>query len=311
MTRDRDLLLRRIQAGLARGDAESVLRRRLRLRRDAWDALVDELAAPALAPLADSAGGEILPPLCACDNTGIAPGPFLEAARWVAALRPSPRWEIDQVHTTVEDLARRTAFVAESGDLDGKDLLFVGDDDLCSLVVCATGAPRRVVVVDIDDRILDCIRTTAGARGMPIEVVRYDLERFAEDPTSDGLAQEFDVFLTDPPYSEAGSLLFCAFGMAALRPRPGSAAYVALPWLAREAWSDELQLRVQRAFLDQGFFLTDVRRGFHGYEHPDGVVSSYLRAQLYVPGSSPRALLDRWDALKLYSSRRWTMEDAG
>jgi predicted methyltransferase len=304
MTIDRSTLLGRMKTGIAAGEPTEALRRRLRLRRDCWEALVDELGASA----PEVARAETLPSACACANTGILPDRFLPAARWAASLRPEARWEIDQVHTTVEDLARRAAFVAESGDVLDKDLLFVGDDDFCSLVVCATGAPRRVVVVDVDERVLERLAGAAASKNLPLEVVHYDLGRYADEPMPESLAGQFDAFLTDPPYSDAGSMLFCAFGMDALRARPGVAAYVALPWLAREAWSDELLVRVQSALLNQGFFLSDVRRAFHAYEHADGVVSSYLRAEAYLAERSPRELLEGWSAPKVYSSRRWTME---
>jgi hypothetical protein len=298
----RERSLDRARRLLQQPDAEGAdVRRRLRLRRDAFLAVADDAAA---SPAPASAAGP-LPPYCLCENTGTLTGDFLEIAQSIATLRPPADWHIDQVHTTAEDLARRAAFMAEADDIDGRDLLFVGDDDFCSLLVCATGRPRRVVVVDIDERILATLSMTAAERGWPLETISWDLRQFVEQDPPEQLAGSFDVFVTDPPYSEAGMLLFTAFGVACLREGAGAAAYVAIPWLAREEWSNELLHRVQYALLDQGFFLSAVHPAFHAYDHLDGVYSTMLRAESYLREREPKRMLEAWQPDKLYSSRRW------
>ena len=125
------------------------------------------------------------------------------------------------------------------------------------------------------------------------------------------LERAFDVFITDPPYSESGMLLFCAVGMTALRESPGGVGYVAVPWLNREEWSDELLFKVQRAFVQQGFVLTDVKRAFAAYEYEEEVFSTMLRAEAFLATRSPRDLLASWHAEKLYAGRRWKEDEAG
>ncbi|XXF78656.1 bis-aminopropyl spermidine synthase family protein [Myxococcaceae bacterium GXIMD 01537] len=299
---ERERLLRRLGQELQRGADPEQLRRRLRLRREHWRALVDELRTTSAGPALP------LPEACACEGTGTRADALLAVAREVAALRPEARWEIDQVHTSAEDLARRAALLLELGDVEGRDVLFVGDDDFCSLMLCAVGRPRRVVVLDIDPRILTRLSEVARREGWPLETVEFDLERLPAEGLPPALTGAFDTFVTDPPYSEAGMLLFCAAGLAALKPVSGVAGYVAVPWLAREEWSDELLFKVQRAFVQQGFFVSDARRAFHAYEHQDGVYSTFLRMEALLPEREPRALLSQWQPRKLYSSRRWLKE---
>lgn len=300
---ERERLLRRIHQELQRGADPERLRRRLRLRREHWQALVDELRTAPPPPALP------LPEACACEGTGTLGTDFREVAREVASLRPRARWEIDQVHTTAEDLARRAALLLELGDVEGRDVLFVGDDDFCSLLLCAVGAPRRVVVLDVDTRILERLSEVARQKGWPLETVEFNLERFPAEGLPPALEGAFDTFITDPPYSESGMLLFAAAGLAALKPVGGVAGYVAVPWLEREEWSDELLFKVQRAFVEQGFFVSDARRAFHAYEHQDSVYSTFLRMEALLSEREPQALLRNWQPRKLYSARRWLKEE--
>lgn len=303
---ERARLLARVRAGRAAGASDDELMRRLRLRRDAYRALVDDLASGA--EVAEDPAARL--PYCACDNTGTHPGGLLEDARWAASLRPPARWQIDQVHTTPADLARRASFLLEHGDIQGKDVLFVGDDDFCSLLVAKVGRPRRVVVVDIDERILETLAAQARAHDLPLETFPYDLSRLATEDAPPELAGQFDTFVTDPPYSDSGMMLFCAFGMSILRRRPGAVACVATPWLVREEWSDELLYRLQTAFVGEGFLLSDVKRAFSAYEHEDGVFATFLRCVSFLPDREPKRLLGAYEAKKLYSARRWDVEQA-
>jgi hypothetical protein len=299
---------RRIHTFESGGSTPEVTRRRLRLRSDYWELLTN-------APHDEQPPGTLgaAPRACGCEKTGIVPvSELLDAAERFAKLRPPPRWEIDQVHTFPRDMARRVAFLMEEDDVDGKDLLFVGDDDFCSTLVCTVAKPRRVVVVDIDERILETLSEQARIHGWPLEVYPYDLDRYVDEGMPAELDSSFDVFVTDPPYSLTGMILFCAFGMNALRDQPGAIGYVAVPWMADEEWSDELLFAVQRSFLDQGFFLPEVRSAFHGYEQrerpayvfdDDGLYSSMLRARSFLRGRKPHQLVETTMNRYLYSFR--------
>ncbi len=293
-------------AQLGGGEHSETLRRSLRLRREYWNALVDEIEhAPHQKPHAAVA------PACSCDGTGVESSPLLEHAHWAASQRAPANNLIDQVHTTVEDLARRAAMLMHLGDVDGKDLLFVGDDDFCSVLLAKAAKPRSITVIDIDERILERLGALAKEHGFPLRTYPYDLARFAQGDPPAELLERHDVFVTDPPYSESGMLLFAAVGAACLRPVSGSAGYVAVPWLEREEWSDELLFVVQRALISHGMLLTDVRRAFHSYIHEDGVFSTFLRAERFLARPDDNDMLGRWSRQKLYSSRRfaWETED--
>ena len=96
----------------------------------------------------------------ACNGKIYDPNVFksiLEEFRDIFQNRPRETTEFDQGVVPEENSIRRLEFVYERGDLEGKDIFFLGDDDLTSVVFALSKMPKRVVVVDIDTRIIDYI----------------------------------------------------------------------------------------------------------------------------------------------------------
>jgi len=56
-----------------------------------------------------------------------------------------------------EDTIRRVTLIHRFGDLENKDILIVGDDDLTSLALGITGLPRKVKVLEVDKRLVEYI----------------------------------------------------------------------------------------------------------------------------------------------------------
>ena len=136
--------------------------------------------------------------------------------------RPMPDVTLDQSHATVETIIRRTSYLYERDGMEGKNLMFIGDDDLTSLSACRFADEfglklGRVTVVDIDKRILTYIQTTAKNKGWDIETRHADLR----DSLPLDLADRFDVFITDPPYTLSGITLFSLRGVESLTPFQG------------------------------------------------------------------------------------------
>ena len=225
----------------------------------------------------DAAGIIPLPaPECeACRGTGVIPGRFLpdRAARFytIAAARPAPAAEYDQVHLLPEDVWRRIAFMAGRGDLSGLDLLVLGDDDLLSVAAALTGLPRRVVVLELDRRLVDFINTVAREEGLPLAAEQADLR----DPLPSEISGRFDTFHTDPPEALSGLLLFIGRGIAGLR-GPGSAGYFGITHLEG---SVSKWYRLERALLEAyRVGVTDILPAFSRYQTWD-----YLLADLHRP----------------------------
>ncbi|QAA76853.1 MAG: hypothetical protein BIP78_1087 [Candidatus Bipolaricaulis sibiricus] len=195
-----------------------------------------------------------------CGGRGIEPRPLAsltEAFHRVAADRPEAAQEFDQGYVTEDTTIARVAQMWRHGDLAGKDLLVVGDDDLVSVAAALTRLPRRVTVLDIDPRITSFIARIAREESLAIDVLSHDLRR----PLPPSLARAFDTFACDPTESLDGFLLFAGRGLTALRGR-GGAGYLGLT----HAEASLAKWRaIQGRIVAWGAAITDLRDGFHAY----------------------------------------------
>lgn len=186
----------------------------------------------------------------------------LERFRQLAASRPDPVPEFDQAYVTPETTMARLALMADRGDLEGKDLLVLGDDDLMGLAAALTGLPRRVAVLEIDPRITDFMEKASRSEGISLEIITHDLAK----PLPSGVASSFDAFFTDPPDAPAGMRLFLSRGIEALR-GAGTAGYFGLTVIESSLYRwRELQ---RYLVLDCNVVITDVIADFSTYVNWD------------------------------------------
>jgi len=172
--------------------------------------------------------------------------------------RPLPTSDFDQGFVRPEDTLKRTAFIYERGDLEDTEIFILGDDDLISLSMALTKLPKRIVVVEIDERINKFIKEKAEEIGYKnIEVYNYNVI----DSLPEHLHKQFDVFVTDPVETQKGLFLFVSRCISALKGE-GSVGYMG--FTHREAslkkWHD-----FQKFLIDSGFVLTDILRDFTIY----------------------------------------------
>lgn len=109
--------------------------------------------------------------------------------------RPEALLKYDQGHLTTASVMARVALMAERGDLAGKRLLVLGDDDLLGLAAALTGLPQEVVVLEVDDRLVHYINDQAAKSGLPVKAHKYDFK----DQLPDRWVKYFDTFNADPP----------------------------------------------------------------------------------------------------------------
>lgn len=196
----------------------------------------------------------------ACDGTGYKIDPFfrkvLSKFLEITKNRPPAVEKFDQGFISEEGVIRRLEFIHERGDIYG-NIFVVGDDDLFSIAVSLTGLPRKVVVVDIDERLVDFINSVANENGLRVEAHVYDVQKaFPED-----FRKKFDVFVTDPVETIPGIKLFLSRGASTLK-GVGSSAYFGLTTLeaSRRKWFE-----IEKMILEMGFVITDIKRRFNVY----------------------------------------------
>ncbi len=198
-----------------------------------------------------------------CDGLGLlVPGELKMLAdelELVASGAPHARPELDQTHCTVATKIHRVLKLHDSGALEGKRLILLGDDDLISVAIARfaslTGVgAKAVAVVDTDPAVLNWIGDQVG--GMDLTLVEHDLR----EPLPPGLAGSFDVACTDPPYTVHGADLFLSRAVSALRPGPGQ--HVFFSFGARRPAE---MLATQRLIADLGLVVRSLTPNFNTY----------------------------------------------
>jgi len=184
--------------------------------------------------------------------------------------RPLPISDFDQGFIRPEDTLKRTAFIYERGDLENTEIFILGDDDLISLSMALTKLPKKIVVVEIDERINKFIREKAKEIGYKnIEVYNYNV--IDNLPTE--LQKKFDIFVTDPVETKKGLLLFVSRCISALKGE-GSAGYIG--FTHREASLKKWKY-FQEFLINSGFVITDILRDFTIYPEKENQWNEFYK----------------------------------
>ena len=200
-----------------------------------------------------------------CEGRGIVKDPFgvLDEYKKITSNRPRPTAEYDQGYIKEEDVMRRIAFIYERGDLENSEIIVIGDDDLISLGMGLTELPKKIEVLEIDDRLIEYINRIAQEYGFSIHARRFDVR---EDLPED-LFKKFDVFITDPVETIEGITLFLSRAAGGLKGK-GSAGYFGLTHLEASLtkWRE-----IEKRLLEMNFVITDMLRDFNVYPMKDNL----------------------------------------
>lgn len=173
--------------------------------------------------------------------------------------RPQPKHDFDQAYVTPETTIARIALMHTRGDLKNKEVFVLGDDDLTSVALMLSDLPKRIAVLDIDDRLTEFIKRVADEIGYSsVEIFTFDLRK----PLPDYALKKFDTFITDPPETVDAVRAFVGRGIATLK-GPGCAGYFGIT--RRESSLDKWR-EIQRILLNEfNVVITDIIRNFNEY----------------------------------------------
>lgn len=198
----------------------------------------------------------------------------------VAVSRPEPVAQYDQGYVTPETTVSRVLLMADRGDLEGKRLLVLGDDDLVGLAAGLSGLPREVVVLEIDERLVDFINEAARRESLAVSARRYDFR----DPLPPECVGGFHTFITDPPETLEALEVCLGRGLASLS-GPGCAGYFGLTRAesSLSKWQKVQQILVTR----YDAVITDVIEDFNHYVNWDYLLPS-IKSELPFAQVQPR-----------------------
>ena len=180
----------------------------------------------------------------------------------LGAKRPKVDVKLDQSHATAETILKRAVYLYQNDGLEGRDVLILGDDDLTSLALGLLAKTLnlslgRIVVLEFDKRLVAYLTEVAEEEQLPITVLTHDLR----EEISVELVEQFDVFLTDPPYTLPGLELFVSRGARALLPQVGKQAYVCF---GRRTPSETAS--AMGALVKMGFAPVEIFPNFNAYD---------------------------------------------
>ncbi|EHP86924.1 bis-aminopropyl spermidine synthase family protein [Methanotorris formicicus] len=211
---------------------------------------------------------------------------ILKKHKMYAKKRPTVNTTIDQSYATPETAVYRAALMAQRGDLEGKRILFVGDDDLTSIPTALTNLCEEVVVVDIDERLLKLIDDVSKKENLNIKTIKHDLR----NPLPEELRCKFDVIFTDPPYTLNGMKLFLSRGIEGLGGE--GIAYLAFSHKPIDEW-----IEVQKTLSKMGFVIYELIPGFNLYEGSEIIGNTTFLARLI--GKNLKPIIE--DVEKIYT----------
>jgi len=195
-----------------------------------------------------------------CEGRGIILEKFSEIRNKFLKIqkrRPAPLRKFDQGYVTPSTTLSRFALAYERGDIHGKEIFVLGDDDLISIVLGISRLPKRITVVEIDNRLTDFIQETGVKEGFKVDVHTFDLRRSIPRDHRN----KYDTFFTDPPETLQAADAFIGRGIATLS-QPGSAGY--LGFTRREA-SLTKWYELQKMLLKYKIVFTDIIHNFNEY----------------------------------------------
>jgi len=193
--------------------------------------------------------------------------------------RPLPKRKLDQFWATEETVVKRVSLMLEQGDLEGRNLLFLGDSDLTSLAAALTSQARSIQVVDLDKDVLRFLTFVSTKEKLKINCLGYD----ARKKLPAQLKAKFDLVFTDPPYTPDGFKLFLSRGIEALRPRNTSVIYFCYGHSRR---SNERELKIQTLIAKAGLLIHLKLPAFNFYFGAESIGST---SSIYIGEITPRS----------------------
>jgi len=119
--------------------------------------------------------------------------------------RPEPDFALDQSHAISSTVINRALYLLKKGDIEGRKILFLGDDDATSLTVGLLNLAEEITVIDIDPNVIKFLTDSANTLALKgYNVLTHDLR----DSSPVSVLNNYDLVVMDPPYTNDGLRLF-------------------------------------------------------------------------------------------------------
>ncbi|MFL2759451.1 MAG: bis-aminopropyl spermidine synthase family protein [Dehalococcoidia bacterium] len=144
--------------------------------------------------------------------------------------RPDPDYKLDQSHAISTTCFRRVMYFHENDAIEGRDIAILGDDDLTSLAIMIFSIRHGLKVnslnvFDIDQRILTFVESISQTLGFEVNLYQIDLI----EKLQDSYQNNYDVIISDPPYTVEGLTRFAGVGAEMVKENVGGIVFLSYP----------------------------------------------------------------------------------
>jgi predicted methyltransferase len=181
---------------------------------------------------------------------------ILKEYRKITKGRPSPTLKFFQGYMNAYDVIARVAFIHFSNDLENKKFVLIGDDDLLSIALALTNLPRKICVLDIDERLGSFIEKINKKYRFEVDFYPYNVA----EPLPKKFVGKFDVFSSEPLETLSGLKAFIVRGVSCLK--ENSSGYFGL---TRAEASYKKWLEIEKILTKMNCVITDLISGFSKY----------------------------------------------
>jgi len=164
-----------------------------------------------------------------------------------------------QLHVDEKALLERARLISTFIYSKEQKIIILGDDDALSLIVGSMLPKNKIIVLEIDSRIVNWINKMANSMKLNVQAYPYDARK-TPDPNFIGIG---DLFFSDPPYTANGIRLFAGRGIQ-LTKKNGVLILSASPKLMNE----ETEAAFQK-FVLENHLIEIQRTPYQSYEFPE------------------------------------------
>lgn len=193
-----------------------------------------------------------------------------------------PKREYDQFFATSQTSVAKAQILIDKGLVEGKSIALIGDDDLISVTLpLLNNTYAKITVFDIDTQILSTIPTICNDLGIRnVQTKQYDVRN---NINKEDLAQ-YDIVMTDPPYTKSGISLFLNRGIDLLKPHNDFSGNYIFLFYGNSFKSPEKTLKIQDIINRYNLLVEDKLDKFATYFGAESIGSS---SSLYILKQTP------------------------
>lgn len=207
-------------------------------------------------------------------------------------LRPEPNRDLDQFNATIETTVKRVIKLLKNGDLMGKKVAFLGDDDLVSIAAALTHKCNKITVFEIDKRLNEFIAKISKENNLEIEIIEQDLSK----PIDKKWLDEYEVVFTDPPYTIDGINMFLNQAIRVLKKNFLGRIYLCYGNSDR---AREREVEIQKLILEHNLLIKTKLSQFNKYIGAESIGS---QSSLYILDWTPRTKTVNSNIKKVYTN---------